>query len=247
VGSRYGEALAQLGLAVTAAAQGELARAEPIYDRLSLGFRLFAPRHNQSFFRYWRGTLQLAQGALPQARASLGEAVELSERFGERLQAERAWLGLAQVALLEGNPEESAALARKALAGSVELALPDDRALAGASLARALLAQRRVEEAAAALDEAAAAGAATESVFVRWALARARGEALLAAGDAAGALKAVASAADDARERGYVGESLELRLVRAAALPAPARRRELAAVEAEARRLGFASIASRAR
>jgi hypothetical protein len=248
-GSRYGTALALLGLAVTHATQGELARAEPIYDRMSLGFRLFAPKHNQALFRYHRGTLELAQGDLDEARAAFDEALRLAGSFGERVRAERARVGLASVALAAGRAaeaESSARAAREALAG---LGLDDDAALAGAALARALARQGRGADAEAALATAVADAQRSEGIFVRLALARARAEVLLAARKAAAAAELVTPIAADAAARGFVGEALELRLLRGLALAElhdEGAGRELEAVQTEAARLGFATLARRA-
>jgi tetratricopeptide (TPR) repeat protein len=250
IGSRYGEALGMLGTAVTLAAQGELSRAEPIYARMSLGFRLFAPQHNQAFFRYFRATLALATGDLDDAAGGFGEALSLAERFGERLQAERARVGLAQVALERGKPAEAEAQARTALGAFRDLSLPDDAALAAAVQARALVASGRAAEAEAALGPAMARAEVSEGIFVRYGVARARGQVLVETGKPDQALALVGPLVEDATTRGYVAEALELRLVRAAALvrsrQRPAARAERDALIAEAKRLGFKALERRA-
>jgi hypothetical protein len=120
-----------------------------------------------------------------------------------------------------------------------------------------LLAAGRREEARAALGEAETVAAGTESTFVRFAIARARGEVLTREGKGAEALAIVAPPLEEAVNKGYVGEALELRLVRVAALLAVRRphamkdakkeaMKERDAVDKEAARLGFGWVTKRA-
>src|SRR5512144_2911049 len=97
---------------------------------MTLGFRLFAPQHNLAFLRYFRGNLELAKGDLPAAREAHAEALALAEKFGERVQAERARLALGLVALREGKLDEAVGDARGAAGAFEKLELPSEAAQA---------------------------------------------------------------------------------------------------------------------
>ncbi len=254
VGSQYGEALANLGHAVTLAAQGELDAAEAIYARMSLGFRLFAPEHNLAFLRYYRGLLELDQGDLGAARKELEDAVRLAEKHGERVQAERARAALALVSMREGKLDDAVQHARAAAGALAELDLPGDVAQARATLALVLSAQGQGAAAEAALDEGEAAGVAAENILVRLDLALARGEVSTRSsrpGAAARALAAIEPALEEAADKGYTGRALELRLARAGALHKARRGAEatleIGKIVAEAERLGYADVLRRAK
>src|SRR5262249_57688760 len=68
MGSVYWDALGKLGVAVVLGFEGDLARAEPIYDQLLLGFRLVAPKHNTAYLLYYLGELRRGPGGPRGAR-----------------------------------------------------------------------------------------------------------------------------------------------------------------------------------
>src|SRR5262249_41779910 len=141
VGSRYGEGLAKLGIAVTLGFAGELAEAQPIYDELTMPFRLFAPKHNTAYLLHYHCDLLAAA-----ARKAYEEALQTRVTIGEKLQAQRDQLSLAELALDEGRPAETEREARAVGAAGADLT-QDDAATAQALLARALRAQGKTVEA----------------------------------------------------------------------------------------------------
>jgi TolB-like protein len=247
LGSVYWEALGQLGVAAVLGLEGRLAEAEPIYDKLIVGFRLVAPKHNMSYLLYFLGELRLAQGDLRRARQALAEALATRTAIGEKVEAERTRLILADVELADGKPADAEAAAQVALDKAVAWRLREEEAFAAAAVARARAAQGNVAGADAAAEQAERAAAGTESRRAKLVATRARGYVLLAKKDrsAERVLADGAAAAEDAK---FASLALDMRLGAAEAAIAAGQNvnGRLDAIAADAKRMGYALYAKRA-
>jgi len=248
VSSQYGEALAKLGLAVVCGLAGDLDEARPLYAELTLGFRLFAPKHNMAYLLHYYGDLQLGLGDMVGARKSYDEALALRRAIGEELQGQRDQIALAQLALALGNAADAERIVRSILPILDGRKLHDDAATARAILARALRAQGLRSEAQAALAEAVKEAEGSEGFMVALEIALARGEVIGAeAARLDEALQILDDAVAQATAKGYLGYAYELRLARARVLVQAGRRAAaqvgLGKLAAEASQRGYLRIA----
>ncbi|HTM23181.1 MAG TPA: protein kinase [Kofleriaceae bacterium] len=140
------------------------------------------------------------QDRLSEADSCAGRALAMFEASGEPRKQASSHLYLAEIALRQGDPGRSIREAMRAL--ELSAAAPPQRAGALADLARALLVDRRIEEARAAAAEAiglieagAASDAGESAVRLVWA------ECLHAAGETAVARAAIITAAGRLEER----------------------------------------------
>jgi ATP/maltotriose-dependent transcriptional regulator MalT len=231
-GSKYGQSLGYLGMAVVLELQGELVQAKPMYEKILVGARIFAPKHNAAFILHYLADLNYAMGDLKDAREHYEMGVAERDEIGEKLQAQRDRLSLALLDIEEGRAEEAEKLARETLPKFHAWNLPNDEAQAEAVLARALVAEGKQDDAEAELARAVTQAAGTESELVRLDVALAQGIVLGASKDKGkqeSAQAALTAGIDDAGKRGFVGYWLEMRL-RAAQLEL-ARGQRAAAVE----------------
>jgi len=250
MGGRSWEALGRLGVAVVLALEGELDKAEPIYEKLLMGFRLFAPKQGTGYVLHHLGELRMAKGDLAEARKALAEALALREETGETIQVERTRLALARLDLDEGHAVEAETAASTVQQAAVARGLRDDVVFAGAVMVRARLAQGNVEGARRALEEATKASGATDSVWVRLTTTRARGYVLLGQGKVAEAERELGEGAKEAAAARFAELALEMRLGAADAALRGGRRTlargQLTAIAADAQRMGYRLLASRA-
>lgn len=249
IGSVYWDALGKLGVAAVLGLEGDLARAEPIYDQLLLGFRLVVPKHNTSYLLYYLGELRLAQGDLRRARQALVEALATRVAIGERVEVERSRLAIAELENDEGKPAAAEATAKLVLDKAEAWKLREEEAFAAATVARARLAQGNVAGAEEALAQATRAAAATESQRAKLTVARTRGYVLLAKKDP-DAEKVLSDGAEAAASARFAALALDMRLgaaeaARAAGRTADAEERR-ASVAEDARRMGYMLYAKRA-
>lgn len=198
-----------------------------------------------------QGTVLAARGELGAAREKLEAARRLLDATSMRHQAAEIVLSLAALALAEGKSAEAVSLARVGVAhhrtwSELSWLVPS----ASAVLARALLAEGRVAEAAAAFESVGLAAARSESALHRLEVAIDGARLRAAQGDARAAAEELRRIVADAERIGYVSTALSARLAlgEALLLADPGRaRQELRSLAAEARAKGFALITLQAR
>jgi tetratricopeptide (TPR) repeat protein len=100
-----------------------------------------------------RGRILAAQGDLAGARAKQQEALAVAQKTGAKAQAAQSRLDLAQLDLEEGKPAQAEQPIREAMAVFAGEKMLDDELNAHILLSRCLLAQGKIADATAALDE----------------------------------------------------------------------------------------------
>jgi tetratricopeptide (TPR) repeat protein len=123
--------------------RGELDEAQRLLEQAS---RVARERFGDGYVEAWAcyelGLLLLARGAPGRARPQLERALELRRARGIRAFVAESELALARLCMDEGRLGEALALTEQALAAHAALRSPDNEGLAHAIMARALLAQR---------------------------------------------------------------------------------------------------------
>ncbi len=157
----------ELGLAYVALRRGELDDAEAHADRARRGYEAMAYVGGQAYALTVLGDVALARGQARSAAALYRQAREIWRGRDAWLEMARLDVSLAGAALAAGDATEAAGAARRAMVALAPFGLADDRALAAAALARALLAQGRVREASDVLVPVLAAAASSERPTVR--------------------------------------------------------------------------------
>jgi len=190
-------------------------------------------------------TVETAAAALDVARGECERALVLLEAEQEVASVAGVEIDLARLALARGAAGEAVAPARSAVARLEGGEFAGDAALAGATLAEALLAAGEREEAERALAEARRQLAASDELRPRQAVDRAAARRAAAAGDRAAARALWQKLAREARGLGMLGLALEAE-VEAAALRGAEGRGELPALAAAARERGLLALAARA-
>ena len=182
----------------------------------------------------------MLQDRLPQAQKDAEQAIALQEKLQIPVDVATSRLTLAEVTLEQGHPADALALARKSSSELAALKTDDRVAIADTTIARGLLALRRLDEAGTAIKRATGSPATQASRQIRINAVIAAARLKIASGDLAGAIidldKVLAEPAPLALH-------LEARLALAEARRS---RAELRALEKEARGKGFALIARKA-
>ena len=201
-------------------------------------------------FQRLLGYAQLQQGEIAAARATLEEAASELERRGQSWEAIQTLLALAEARLAAGDAVGAETAARAAAESGRRWSALSPRLPSGSTvLARALLQQGRLGDAAAALAPASAAAQRGESPLHRFAVAIDAARLRAARGEAAGALTELAAIATQARRLDYLHTAYRARLAHGqilARLDPDDGVRVLRALAGEARADGFGWIAAEA-
>jgi tetratricopeptide (TPR) repeat protein len=201
-----------LGLADVLAAQGELASAKGRYEEVLSISREAGDKHQSASALVGLGSVLDDQGDLPASRRRHEEALAIRTEIGEKATRAESLLALAKLALEEGQCTGAETLARQALKEFHTEKLGDDEILARAVLARTLLVQNKVADAARelGLPDDLARRSAVRSVRMNYSITTARVQA--ATGGSAIAIKRLKRTLAEATEYGYLGLQLEARL-----------------------------------
>jgi len=196
-----------------------------------------------------QGVLEALRGRTDAARRMIASARKMVEELGitQRLLEADAFAGL--VDLLDGDPSSAERSLRGAYEGLRELGLGIDAARAAALLARALLAQGRVDEAEALSHDSEALAGDDLKAAIAWRGVRA--EALARRGEHVAAVELASRAVEIAAATDALLDHADARTALAAALHAAGRGAEAAAEEGRATELwgakGATVLAERAR
>lgn len=249
-GDRWAEAKAIHHLGLLARRQGRLEEAAGHFtEALAIAKDVGSPV-GEAIALAGLGAVRGEGGDIEVARAALRRAVEMYGELGKREGLGDAQMDWSRLALIAGQPAEAESHARAALAAYASEGLSAGRAQASALLACALAAQRRTEEARAALAAAGEAAPTTEHREVAYFLDLAAAYVAMGEGawnDAGSRARAAAGWLGDAA---WPGLRLQARLVEAEAdLGAGAGERAraaLRALEAEAASAGQGLVSRRA-
>ena len=248
LGDKRGVAMAIYNMGEMERLQGNLPRSRTLFDealtlRRSLEDKSAIARTQTSI-----GMVLTAQARLPEARKSYEEALALQESVGDKLGIARVRNLLGSLTLHEGRPVDAQTSIRQAATEFHQMKALDEEAAALAGLARALLAERKTEEADRAIQEAVRL--VKDSRNRQWRLEVDLGQARVeaATGKRAAAATRLRKLQSDARS--FVGLELEAGLalaeVESASGQAEQGRARLDTIEQQAKSKGFLLIASQA-
>jgi eukaryotic-like serine/threonine-protein kinase len=193
------------------------------------------------------GDIQMAQADLRGARKAYEDEAKLFTLLGDQAGVASAHTSLARLSLEEGSAPESEKLARQALAELQEGKFVDYKADAGDALTRALMAQGKLVEAQAQINEAARNSAQDRGVRMSLAITGAQLKARN--GKVAEALQNLDAILRDAMQLKLAGFQLEIALARAELKESgdpKSANVELQTLGNEARKKGYLLIAEKA-
>jgi eukaryotic-like serine/threonine-protein kinase len=194
------------------------------------------------------GDVRMARGNLSGARASYDEGLRLSLQAGDEGNLANCRLGLAKLAIENGDATTAEKLARQASETFVKFALVDSQGDALNTLARTLAAQGKFGDAQAQLDRARTLGVQDEAVKLSLSVTSA--ELGAHSGNAQPALQTLYSDLADAKRMKLAMLQLEIRLAEAeieSSLPGGTADAPLLAIEDDARGAGYALLADKAK
>jgi class 3 adenylate cyclase/tetratricopeptide (TPR) repeat protein/TolB-like protein len=187
------------------------------------------------------GDIQMAGGNLSLASTSYDEGLQIALQAGDEGNAANCRLGLAKLALENGNASAAGKLSLQASATFEKFGLVDPDGDALNALARALLAQNRLDEAQAQVDHAGKIGVQDQVVKLSLAVTAANLKART--GSVRQAEEMLDSSLDDAKRMKLVASQLNIRLAEADIdQTASSGRMKLDSVEADARKAGYGLI-----
>lgn len=229
------------------ASQGSLETAEKRYREAVQVLRRTGNRRYVGFALSGLGAVLAARGELDAARRTHREALEIRAALGDILEIAESRLALAQIDLDEDRPEAAIGPARAAATVFAKEEAHDSEARALDVVLRALLKGGRAGETSADLERARALAERSQSPAVRLVISIDAARRQTALGSPGEAVEALQTAAGKAAGLGLVGLALEARLASARAEAASGNaadaRKELAALERDARAHGFDLLA----
>jgi serine/threonine protein kinase/tetratricopeptide (TPR) repeat protein len=250
IGDRRGVAVALINLAEVLANQGNLAGATAAVDEsMAIGLETDSKR-TQGYALFTRGQILEAEGHLEEARQAQLDALAIRQQLRETLTIVECRICLAALALDEDKAAEAETSARSAAEESQRSKQADDESMANAVLARALLAQHKLDEARRAIAQSSALLGKSADLEARLGLRITEGRVAAAAGQTAAAARTIEATRQEAIKTGLVGVELEARLalgeleMKSASSAAGRARLELVQQAASAK--GFGLIARKA-
>ncbi len=250
IGDRRGVAVALINLAEVLANQGNLAGATAAVDEsMAIGLETDSKR-TQGYALFTRGQILEAEGHLEEARKAYLDGLAIREQLHETLTIVESRICLAALAIDEDKAAEAETSARSAAQDSQRSKQADDESMANAVLARALLAQDKLDEAGKTIAQSLALLAKSEDLEAHLGLRITEGRVAAASRQTATAARTIEATRLEAVKAGLVGVELEARLalgeleMKSARSAAGRARLELLEKTASAR--GFGLIARRA-
>jgi serine/threonine protein kinase/tetratricopeptide (TPR) repeat protein len=200
-----------------------------------------------------QGDLLSWEGKLDQARDKYQEALAIQNEMGAQIDAAQTRVSMAQLLIEAGHPGEAEAAVTEAREGIRKEKLVEDEIWADAVLVQALVAQRKISDAAHELDTATPLGAKIQSEGVRLHLAIVSASVRALSGgsvDRAAAGRSLEATLAEATRLGFVPYQYEARLalgeLEMNSGQTTAGRAHLTALEKDARAKGFLLIARKA-
>jgi tetratricopeptide (TPR) repeat protein len=212
IGDRRGVAVALINVAEVRFLQGDLAGAMSAVDESMAIGRETDSKRTQAYALFTRGQILEAEGHLEEARQAHLDALAIREQLKETLTIVESRISLAALAIEQGKPAEGETRARSAAEESQRTKQADDEIVARAVLARALLAQNKLDEARKAIAQSSALLGKSEDLEVRLGLRITEGRVATASGQSAAALKTFEATRQQAVKAGLVDIELEGRL-----------------------------------
>jgi tetratricopeptide (TPR) repeat protein len=209
IGDRRGVAVALINVAEVLADQGDLAGAMAAVDESMAIGRETDTKRTQAYALFTRGQILEEEGHLEEARKAQLDGLAIREQLRETLTIVESRICLAELALEEGKAAEAETEARAASEASRRNKQADDESMAGAVLARALLAQNKLDEAGKAIAQSSALLGKTEDLQMRLGLRITEGRVAAASGKSADAVRTIEAARRAAVKSGLVGVELE--------------------------------------
>jgi tetratricopeptide (TPR) repeat protein/TolB-like protein len=214
IGDRRGAAVALINLAEVRLQLGDIAgAASSVQESLAIG-RATDSKRTIAYALFFNGEVLEVQDRLKEARQSYEEALAVREQLRETVTIVESHIGLAELAIEEGNAADGEALARSAADESQRGKQVDNESLARLVLARALLAQRKLVEARTEIARCRSLLDKSENRQDRLALGITDARLSAEAGQRAAAIKAVEAVRGAAAKAGLAGVELEARLAR---------------------------------
>ena len=210
-GDRNGVGFALNNLAEVRETKAEIKEARRLYEEALALRRDLGYKEGIGYTGTRLGGLLMAQDDLRGARARLEEALTVRSDLGAEADVAETRLFLGALAIEEGRPGDGEALARQALQVFDKERMTDRSAAAHELLARSLLAQERVAEAAAAIDRGRALAADGQDRYVRFAVRLTAAWVQSEAGQLAAARTALQSLLSETEKTGFAEMSLQVR------------------------------------
>src|SRR5262245_25941963 len=250
VGDRNGAATVLINLAELLSEQGDFARAAESYEQSLTAFREVGNNSSLAYALSRLADLLLTQGDLEDAKQKHEEALAVRTKLGEKGSVAESQIALAHISLLEGSPDLAERTARTAVEQFRSENRRDDEAAALGVLARSLLAQQKYAEAAASVTRAEELSSRSANAALRLSVGITTASVRGLAGQTGRATNDLYNIVAQARKAGMVAIELEARLalseIEIASGSVDIGRARLAALETEASRKGYKSIADRA-
>lgn len=250
IGDKRGESDLLLNLGEVLYQRGELAASAEKYDQAMVVQKEISYNSGLAYSLAGRAEVLTAQDRLDEAFSSAQQSLALREQIKEGKYSAESDLRLAEVALDQAKPADAESLARIAISVFEKSKALGSASLAYSVLARSLLAQKKLNDARAAAEHAAALAHQGSDRIIRMTAGFAQADVDTRTGKAAGAERDLSAIYDQAKRDGYAVFELEARLLLAQAefatgKPAAAGA-HLEKLQLDARNKGFLLIARKA-
>jgi len=245
IGDKRGETESLINLAVISYSLGELDQAEKQSNDSIAASRSLGLAADTAYALGVVGDIQLAKDDLFAAEKSYRESLDIRQKVGDKRGAAASQLAFAALWLERGDAVQATSLATDAAHQLHEAQDSDQEASAHNLLARAALAQKKLDVASSQLQ--AASNLAPSDETVKLALTITAGEISAAGGKPSDARRQLASAQTRANEMEYVPGKLQAGLALAEIAARSGQPQALQSLVQEASKAGFRLIARRAR
>ncbi|HSF18778.1 MAG TPA: protein kinase [Vicinamibacteria bacterium] len=227
-----------------ALAEGSLEEAEREFERTLLMWEDMEDRSNIAFAHHALGEARWARGDLEAAASSFAEALRIRQELQQSSWIVRTHISQSLLSTDRGEPGEAETIARKALE-AFDGVDSDDELMAAVALAEALLARGDVDGATRSLGAVEKRAGSSQRPMVRLLVQKTAARILGAGGDVGSARAKLGQIRSEAETIGLVLVGLDARLSIAALDPKG--NQNLVELAADAERLGFGVVASKAR
>jgi eukaryotic-like serine/threonine-protein kinase len=191
---------------------GDLDAAKSNYDQALLIAKQKQDKDATAYVFSGIGDVLFSRGDLAAARKSYEQALALRQEIGEKESAAQSEVSLALLSIAEGDPAAAEIRLRRCLGQFHAEHQSDDELSAGIALGTALLAEQKSVEAQQELDRIKSVAGASQNRFSRLQFALATARTLLASDKFKTAAAPLRQLLRDARQSGYGGLELEIRL-----------------------------------
>jgi eukaryotic-like serine/threonine-protein kinase len=250
IGDKRGESDLLFNLGEVLFQQGELAASAEKYDQAMVVQKEISYNSGLAYSLAGRAEVLTAQDRLDDAFSSAQQSLALRKQIKEGKYSAESDLQIAEIALDQAKPADAESLAREAISVFEKSKALGSASLAYSVLARSLVAQKKLNDARAAAEHAAALAHQGSDRIILMTAGFAQADVDTRTGKAAGAEGDLSALHDRAKRDGYAVFELEARLLLvqaefASGKPAAARA-HLEKLQLDARNKGFLLIARKA-